>query len=107
MPAVCVVLAGTVNCSPHSEQLPEIITCHARGTSLPAATGGRWVRVRWTGTSSRRAEERRGGRRPGTTRDSRRQHTRFSRDWSSDVCSSDLCLGTLRNNAECPPYVSC
>src|SRR5690606_39635407 len=22
---------------------------------------------------------------------SRRRHTRFSRDWSSDVCSSDLC----------------
>src|SRR5690606_40803150 len=27
---------------------------------------------------------------------SRRRHTRFSRDWSSDVCSSDLCLRTLR-----------
>src|SRR5690606_16488861 len=25
---------------------------------------------------------------------SRRRHTRFSRDWSSDVCSSDLVLGT-------------
>src|SRR5690606_39471791 len=24
---------------------------------------------------------------------SRRRHTRFSRDWSSDVCSSDLALG--------------
>src|SRR5690606_40060526 len=24
---------------------------------------------------------------------SRRRHTRFSRDWSSDVCSSDLCQG--------------
>src|SRR5690606_39437636 len=24
---------------------------------------------------------------------SRRRHTRFSRDWSSDVCSSDLLLG--------------
>src|SRR5690606_40483024 len=23
----------------------------------------------------------------------RRRHTRFSRDWSSDVCSSDLCSG--------------
>src|SRR5690606_39431002 len=23
----------------------------------------------------------------------RRRHTRFSRDWSSDVCSSDLCFG--------------
>src|SRR5690606_40633347 len=23
------------------------------------------------------------------------QHTRFSRDWSSDVCSSDLALGAL------------
>src|SRR5690606_39851415 len=26
---------------------------------------------------------------------SRRRHTRFSRDWSSDVCSSDLSLGTI------------
>src|SRR5690606_40478998 len=27
---------------------------------------------------------------------SRRRHTRFSRDWSSDVCSSDLrCTGTM------------
>src|SRR5690606_40633293 len=26
---------------------------------------------------------------------SRRRHTRFSRDWSSDVCSSDLALGVL------------
>src|SRR5690606_39489790 len=24
---------------------------------------------------------------------SRRRHTRFSRDWSSDVCSSDLLMG--------------
>src|SRR5690606_39615606 len=28
---------------------------------------------------------------------SRRRHTRFSRDWSSDVCSSDL--GKLNNTA--------
>src|SRR5690606_9995181 len=27
---------------------------------------------------------------------SRRRHTRFSRDWSSDVCSSDLPAGNLR-----------
>src|SRR5690606_41205846 len=27
---------------------------------------------------------------------SRRRHTRFSRDWSSDVCSSDLRKGTLK-----------
>src|SRR5690606_39887192 len=26
---------------------------------------------------------------------SRRRHTRFSRDWSSDVCSSDLVAGVL------------
>src|SRR5690606_41052066 len=26
---------------------------------------------------------------------SRRRHTRFSRDWSSDVCSSDLPVNTL------------
>src|SRR5690606_25282060 len=27
---------------------------------------------------------------------SRRRHTRFSRDWSSDVCSSDLLLARIR-----------
>src|SRR5690606_10043957 len=27
----------------------------------------------------------------------RRRHTRFSRDWSSDVCSSDLNLGKTQN----------
>src|SRR5690606_40685200 len=26
---------------------------------------------------------------------SRRRHTRFSRDWSSDVCSSDLAIGAI------------
>src|SRR5690606_41030810 len=26
----------------------------------------------------------------------RRRHTRFSRDWSSDVCSSDLDMGSLK-----------
>src|SRR5690606_39309873 len=34
---------------------------------------------------------------------SRRRHTRFSRDWSSDVCSSDLGTGvdcTIRELAE-------
>src|SRR5690606_40071592 len=31
---------------------------------------------------------------------SRRRHTRFSRDWSSDVCSSDLLLG--RGKQRCP-----
>src|SRR4030043_1546246 len=31
---------------------------------------------------------------------SRRRHTRCSRDWSSDVCSSDLILGT--NSADPP-----
>src|SRR2546429_6344927 len=31
---------------------------------------------------------------------SRRRHTRCSRDWSSDVCSSDLC-GLLGPNACC------
>src|SRR5690606_39406001 len=29
---------------------------------------------------------------------SRRRHTRFSRDWSSDVCSSDLVLGSVQGN---------
>src|SRR5688572_31764447 len=26
---------------------------------------------------------------------SRRRHTRFDCDWSSDVCSSDLCIGSI------------
>src|SRR5690606_1475781 len=33
-----------------------------------------------------------------------RRHTRFSRDWSSDVCSSDLAQGTkvhIRSKSEC------
>src|SRR5207302_4241952 len=29
---------------------------------------------------------------------SRRRHTRFSRDWSSDVCSSDLAVRPLGSN---------
>src|SRR5690606_40278258 len=29
---------------------------------------------------------------------SRRRHTRFSRDWSSDVCSSDLVTRALRQD---------
>src|SRR5690606_39436406 len=34
---------------------------------------------------------------------SRRRHTRFSRDWSSDVCSSDLkdtCAATIQTDFE-------
>src|SRR5690606_40990348 len=31
---------------------------------------------------------------------SRRRHTRFSRDWSSDVCSSDLFGKSLRFNLQ-------
>src|SRR5690606_40769206 len=30
---------------------------------------------------------------------SRRRHTRFSRDWSSDVCSSDLVVGADAGHA--------
>src|SRR5690606_41127212 len=30
---------------------------------------------------------------------SRRRHTRFSRDWSSDVCSSDLRQGAFERDA--------
>src|SRR5690606_39827241 len=33
---------------------------------------------------------------------SRRRHTRFSRDWSSDVCSSDLVLAVLPTRS-CQP----
>src|SRR3989475_10468813 len=32
---------------------------------------------------------------------SRRRHTRFDCDWSSDVCSSDLCDGYSRQAAGC------
>src|SRR5690606_39800820 len=31
---------------------------------------------------------------------SRRRHTSFSRDWSSDVCSSDLLLGCISHRFE-------
>src|SRR5690606_40464024 len=31
---------------------------------------------------------------------SRRRHTRFSRDWSSDVCSSDLLFNLIRRSAD-------
>src|SRR5690606_13729502 len=33
---------------------------------------------------------------------SRRRHTRFSRDWSSDVCSSDLCRRASRRRVQQP-----
>src|SRR5690606_40729789 len=41
---------------------------------------------------------------------SRRRHTRFSRDWSSDVCSSDLAArprpaSRTRNESPSPPPV--
>src|SRR5690606_40123610 len=32
---------------------------------------------------------------------SRRRHTRFSRDWSSDVCSSDLCYRSGSRACSC------
>src|SRR2546429_1094477 len=34
---------------------------------------------------------------------SRRRHTRCSRDWSSDVCSSDLSARTRRSRPSPPP----
>src|SRR5690606_41162541 len=34
---------------------------------------------------------------------SRRRHTRFSRDWSSDVCSSDLGISADNRQCERPP----
>src|SRR5690606_40383726 len=40
---------------------------------------------------------------------SRRRHTRFSRDWSSDVCSSDLevlaKIRALPNDSRLPPFL--
>src|SRR5690606_40165763 len=38
---------------------------------------------------------------------SRRRHTRFSRDWSSDVCSSDLLLAHLRGCVRQQPGLAC
>src|SRR3989449_1946507 len=38
---------------------------------------------------------------------SRRRHTRCSRDWSSDVCSSDLRSSRPTTSSECPsPYTA-
>src|SRR5438874_4383479 len=42
---------------------------------------------------------------------SRRRHTRSLRDWSSDVCSSDLCYGSpqrviSRRHLSCPSIIS-
>src|SRR5690606_40565213 len=34
---------------------------------------------------------------------SRRRHTRFSRDWSSDVCSSDLGSPRAAGRSDAPP----
>src|SRR5690606_39545476 len=36
---------------------------------------------------------------------SRRRHTRFSRDWSSDVCSSDLTVAPWRGRNRCVELV--
>src|SRR5450432_2982265 len=36
---------------------------------------------------------------------SRRRHTRSDRDWSSDVCSSDLGLRSCRARVCCPPHI--
>src|SRR5690606_40632647 len=37
---------------------------------------------------------------------SRRRHTRFSRDWSSDVCSSDLCLSEAVENFAVEEFIA-
>src|SRR5690606_41152831 len=38
---------------------------------------------------------------------SRRRHTRFSRDWSSDVCSSDLIASQVVQNILPCPFEQC
>src|SRR5690606_40646034 len=38
---------------------------------------------------------------------SRRRHTRFSRDWSSDVCSSDLRSSPRPRRSHLGPYPAC
>src|SRR5699024_4303106 len=56
-----------------------------------------------------RSEERRVGKewrsRWATCRSSRRRHTRSKRDWSSDVCSSDLFLTTLHSVMNDQPVI--
>src|SRR5690625_6380646 len=37
---------------------------------------------------------------------SRRRHTRWPRDWSSDVCSSDLCPWTRSRSEEAPMSIT-
>src|SRR5690606_40996919 len=37
---------------------------------------------------------------------SRRRHTRFSRDWSSDVCSSDLSFSNINEDFNDPAKVT-
>src|SRR5690554_6991762 len=38
---------------------------------------------------------------------SRRRHTRCGRDWSSDVCSSDLAVGVYRWVSRCHRHANC
>src|SRR5699024_12147876 len=38
---------------------------------------------------------------------SRRRHTRSKRDWSSDVCSSDLLLLLGKHRAACDAFARC
>src|SRR5436309_970797 len=65
-----------------------------RTPSSAASTSGMPCSYAALANSTMRSEERRVGKEWEcgwvTQRSSRRRHTRFSRDWSSDVCSSDL-----------------
>src|SRR5205085_5575228 len=54
-----------------------------RGRGCAARRSGRPARAAWNRATWRRASK--------FFFSSRRRHTRFDCDWSSDVCSSDLC----------------
>src|SRR5439155_16978373 len=58
--------------------------------------------LRYAGTES--AGRRRGPHRWSTFFfSSRRRHTRWPRDWSSDVCSSDLLMHEENDQSDCEP----
>src|SRR5690606_5648486 len=70
-------------------QQPQVTVADAPAMlpSLPVAANVSSAAVTPVAPDYSRSEERRVGK---EGRSGRRRHTRFSRDWSSDVCSSDL-----------------
>src|SRR6266511_3198329 len=83
------------------ESTEESVTAAGGSWTGGSWTGGSWTGGSWTGGSWT------GGSWTGDVWDgcffffsSRRRHTRFSRDWSSDVCSSDLLRQALRDDRD-------